>query len=353
MTDANQNGNEMPYSEQAQIVGADLMQKIEIETAMKDTPPEQTSLSGIEMPNFTVFEPDIFHIEQDYNDFINEPPPLETGFPVLDKITGGLYNGVSVIGGSSGTGKTTIATQIAYNVASKGVKVLFLSLEMKRRHITIRNHAIHAKKYFDVFTDKEFYKKSVYPLQGSNISIKNQTTISFTGKHKTVENVIKLINGFYSKVKNENENNEILVIIDHLQHIRNKSLYSENSEYITLSNACDELTEIADEKDIKILLLSQLNRGAYDTVKEKGVQMQDFKGTGKIDNNAVLLLGISKTGKYGELKINVVKNRYGKDFDGFIYGDFNGIWIDNFTTSKEISDLTTNSGNKGGQSNAY
>lgn len=59
---------------------------------------------------------------------------IPTGFPKLDKATLGL-DGVIVLGGIAGAGKTTLALQLAFNASDTGTPTLFYSLEMPRRNI--------------------------------------------------------------------------------------------------------------------------------------------------------------------------------------------------------------------------
>ena len=63
-------------------------------------------------------------------------PPTSTGFPRLDEVlSGGMREGLTVIGAISSLGKTTMAQQIADNVAQSGQDVLFISLEMARTEL--------------------------------------------------------------------------------------------------------------------------------------------------------------------------------------------------------------------------
>lgn len=54
-------------------------------------------------------------------------PCISTGFAMLDEaLDGGLYEGLYIVGAISSLGKTTLVTQIADQVASKGQDVLIL-----------------------------------------------------------------------------------------------------------------------------------------------------------------------------------------------------------------------------------
>jgi len=56
---------------------------------------------------------------------------FSTGFSALDNITGGIRPGeLTILSGSTGVGKTTLSTALAYNLAKQGVKVLIGSFEV-------------------------------------------------------------------------------------------------------------------------------------------------------------------------------------------------------------------------------
>ena len=63
-------------------------------------------------------------------------PAQTTGFPLLDEsLDGGLYEGLYVIGAVTSLGKTTLALQIADQIAKSGRDVLIFSLEMARSEL--------------------------------------------------------------------------------------------------------------------------------------------------------------------------------------------------------------------------
>ena len=57
------------------------------------------------------------------------PPGLATGLRSLDEHLGGLHQGVHLLAGAPGAGKTALALQIARNVASDGASVVYLSFD--------------------------------------------------------------------------------------------------------------------------------------------------------------------------------------------------------------------------------
>ncbi|WP_405318176.1 DnaB-like helicase C-terminal domain-containing protein [Ruminococcus sp.] len=59
------------------------------------------------------------------------PRLIKTGFNTLDEMLGGgLASGLNVLGAKPGSGKTSLVLQMAEHFSSRGVPVLYFSLEM-------------------------------------------------------------------------------------------------------------------------------------------------------------------------------------------------------------------------------
>lgn len=70
---------------------------------------------------------------------MTRPSHLSTGLHTLDVATGGLRpSELTLFAGPTATGKTSLATTVAANVARAGTGVLFYSLEMTREEISRR-----------------------------------------------------------------------------------------------------------------------------------------------------------------------------------------------------------------------
>ena len=67
-------------------------------------------------------------------------PAIPSGLDPLDTLMGGGFwpRRLCVLGASTGVGKTTILVNLAYNMALKGVKSLFIANEADARELSIR-----------------------------------------------------------------------------------------------------------------------------------------------------------------------------------------------------------------------
>lgn len=111
----------------------------------------------------------------------NAHDAIPTGWKSLDKVLdGGLYEGLYVIPGATGTGKTAFALQMAYQIAAQGKDVLYISLEMGEEEIYERHisrisyqlygntskaktvHSIIQEKKTVVAAKEEFEKVGLY-----------------------------------------------------------------------------------------------------------------------------------------------------------------------------------------------
>lgn len=79
----------------------------------------------------------------DFLDGISESantPAISTGFPLLDDaLDGGLYEGLYLIPAITSGGKTTLALQIADNIAAQGHDALYISLEMAETELVAKS----------------------------------------------------------------------------------------------------------------------------------------------------------------------------------------------------------------------
>lgn len=63
---------------------------------------------------------------------------VKTGIGKLDEITGGLQEGLTILSGGPGIGKTTLALQIGADAASEGVPVLYVTFENSPRQLVLK-----------------------------------------------------------------------------------------------------------------------------------------------------------------------------------------------------------------------
>ena len=213
---------------------------------------------------------------------------IKTNFYQFDKLAGGLYPGLYVIGAISSLGKTTFVQQLADNVAAAGKPVLFFSLEMSRLEM--------ASKSISRKTAQLDYANAISSLkirQGVKSRLVEQATEAYTaavgdnlqviegGFNTTVESIADYARGYML----QHENSRPVIVVDYLQVLQGaqKGTVRENIDYNVV-----ELKRLARALDVPVIVISSINRGNY----LLPVDFESFKESGGIEYTADVVLGL-------------------------------------------------------------
>lgn len=221
---------------------------------------------------------------------------IKTDFLDFDRSFGGLPKGqVSLLAGSPSMGKSTCALQIAINVARQGKNVLFFSQEMGKNEI---NNKIISNLYkIDGFriTCNNLYSSEIEMIKDGKL-INEISTLNIDYSTSIDADIInRKIIEYKLKFKKDVD----LVIIDHL-HIM-KDIKKSNNRNEELGNITKDIKNIAKNKNIAILLLSQLSR--KDKTQMKGHKnyrpdLIDIRESGNIEANCDLIIFIHRPEYY-------------------------------------------------------
>lgn len=245
-------------------------------------------------------------------DFLNgiadsvNTPSISTGFPILDKcLDGGFYEGLYIVGAISSLGKTTLVTQIADQVASKGHDVLIFSLEMARSEIMAKSISRHTimevlqtgkdtknaktvrgvtagnryEKYSN--TEKELIKNAVQTYSGYAKYIYITEGVGDLGVAQIRETVEK---------HTRYTGNIPLVIVDYLQILAPANERATDKQ--NTDKAVMELKRISRDFKTPVIGISSFNRDNYNNA----VSMQAFKESGAIEYSSDVLIGLQLKG---------------------------------------------------------
>lgn len=223
--------------------------------------------------------------------FGEEEPAYTTGYKKLDERLGGIRKGNLVtIVSRSAVGKTTLAVNMAYKMAKKGIKTAFYSVEMTENELLDKINSselqIDYKKISNVIlSNEELHKVEAF----TNTLLKIPLTI--VQDATTTDELINSI--MYKSLNGEIE----VVFVDYLQ------LYCESSKGNTLSEKLGDLTislkKIAQRNNIVIIALAQANREADSRVRENDpasylLMKKDIQDSARIEQNSNIVLGISR-----------------------------------------------------------
>lgn len=256
--------------------------------------------------------------------------PISTGFKQLDYVlSGGLYDGLYILGAETGQGKTTYALQICDNIAKSGHDVLIFSLEMSASELIARSisrttyeistsiqsvfsdtyakseieirridlYKTYAAEALEVIEQaKEKYKeyaKNIYIIEGiGNISA---TTIKEAiEKHK------------------ELTGNKPVVLVDYIQLLApNDNRYTEIRESIDKNIL--ELKRITRDMHLPIIAISSMNRSSYNAKASNS----SFKESGSIEYTATVTMQLTcesedeNNTNARDMELTILKNRQG------------------------------------------
>lgn len=202
---------------------------------------------------------------------------IKTSFEKLNKATLGL-DGLIVLGGIAGAGKTSLALQLAFDASDTGTPTLFYSLEMPRRAILTKILNRLAKvKYSDILLkgrrylsdtpqdEKLGYKLSsdeANRLTGSKNALKNISEKFYlrTRERDEAEINFATVEQEINFVKASHKAERVFVVVDHLQ-VFNVEGYSDQIDKEGM--LINGFNKISGRTGAVILLISQKNKAGF------------------------------------------------------------------------------------------
>jgi replicative DNA helicase len=251
-------------------------------------------------------------------------PFLSTGFAELDQILSGgfISSGLITIAARPGTGKTTIALNLADNVAQAGHKVLYFSLEMDRKQLWARRIGAATRMSYSAIYRGQFFEDSDFRSVMEAADCLSKYPLFIIDKPCTVEDIERHI---------RTEDDVEMVVIDHIGLIKPSG---RNSRYEIMTEISHRLKQIALSTGIPIIALCQLNR-ASEARESKRPSVADLRDSGAIEEDSDVVSLLFRPAMHmpedqrpqpwqeQELEIIVDKNRHG--MQGSVKLGFNGM----------------------------
>lgn len=279
---------------------------------------------------------------------------LRTNFPYLDNMLGGnLYPGTYTLAATSSLGKTTLASQIAENVASQQIPVLYYSIEMSEIELlckslnrivstlpgNVTTSSLRLRKYWNMEGDKtncpipeEEFDAITKALQIYQQKIGQYMMVYGSNFNCTLEDIISDVKDFC-----KTSDTKPFVVIDYLQIIqKSKDFHGTDQQHVDLCMSA--LERLAKNEQITILVISSVNRQSYLTP----ISFESLKASGSIEFSSDVVLAMDlcvmdeldehdADGKKREIineekkanprriRVRTLKNRYGVNGETYFY----------------------------------
>ncbi len=216
----------------------------------------------------------------------------KTGFPDLDKKSGGLYPGLYVIAATSSLGKTTFSLQVADNLAEAGHDVLFFSMEQSRLELVSKSFArILSTKD----TPNDAVISSLALRKGANPEKLKEAAEVYKKRVGDRMNIIEgnfncniSFIGDYIRRYIRRNNTSPVVFIDYLQILQPAADARTTSVKETIDRTVTELKRISRELDLTVFVISSVNRANYMTP----IDFESLKESGGIEYTADVVWGL-------------------------------------------------------------
>lgn len=241
-------------------------------------------------------------------------PGLPTGLTDLDNTILGLNKGdLVLIASRPGMGKTSIALNIALNVAkSSGKTVAIFSLEMSREQLATRLLAreslIDSQKLLTSdLSNPEWQRlgEAASTISETDIRIDDNPSLSVAEMNSQCRRL----------------DNLGLVVIDYLQLMQSasdKQKYASENRTQIVSDISRMMKIMAKELNVPVVCLSQLSR-ANEARTNKRPVLSDLRESGAIEQDADIVIGLYREGYYdrecqnpNDAEAIILKNRHGE-----------------------------------------
>lgn len=237
---------------------------------------------------------------------------IRSGYQLLDWATKGLEPNVYwVIGGDTSHGKSTLAQNIAFNVATFGEPITYISSEMRQ---------------------ELFYSRLGTIATGLNPSHQNLTELEIEmfltriGEIRTMPVEFHYETRYFEIKRIVERRWSKVYIVDYLQELRAGNEMRDRRELV--STLTRNLEQLSKEQEVCIIALSQFARPQQGIPGTGGAGIHSFKESGEIENSADIAILLEYKwqrlkaadnpdaaeqlvikGEEKRLRLNVVKNR--------------------------------------------
>lgn len=248
---------------------------------------------------------------QEFLEWLNEreEEPPRSGFPELDRATGGFLPGsVFVIAARPGGGKTDYALNLALRLGKQKSKVLYFSMEMTNIQIMQRVASNLLKISGERVRDRTLTEEERGDVERTMEAFSRRNLIDFV---QLPHVGIKHVRHYVDLEKPD------VVIVDHIGLMQRPNI---KDQYRALGMISNHLKQLALEKGISIIELVQMNR-QIENRGNKIPTLADLRESGDIEQDADFVGFLTHEDSQQPLRgadesmeviLHLQKNRHGK-----------------------------------------
>jgi len=236
---------------------------------------------------------------------------LPTGFPLFDDLLNGLEEGLIVLAGRPGMGKTTLANLIAANIAGTGTPVLYVTYENSRDNLILKHLCRLAG---EAETDARRGTASIAHLAAAAQQFAGTASLLYYVE-ASIDTTVDTIKAQALQIKRRHNAPQVLVIVDYLQKMAHTGGFDEMRSNVGAITA--KLRDLSRALASPVLSLASLSRKGYEN-EDTEPELSDLKESGDIEYGADVVLFLSKGKQVGPgipsakpVKLSIKKNRGG------------------------------------------
>lgn len=235
---------------------------------------------------------------------------IPTGFTDLDMLTSGLQEGnLVVIAARPGVGKSSLAMNIASNVAVAGEPVAVFSLEMSRTEIGMRLLCAEAHVPWDRIRNKR-----VGPEDWTRVVAAGEK-LHDAPLHIVDSGNVNIVD-IRAKARRMRSSRQglAMIIVDYLQLMTSPGARRPDNRQQEVAEISRSLKLLAKELSIPVVALSQLNRNP-EARADKRPQLSDLRESGAIEQDSDVVIFIHRDDgdqeRKREAELIIAKHRNG------------------------------------------
>ncbi|MCI2086369.1 MAG: DnaB helicase C-terminal domain-containing protein [Olsenella sp.] len=234
-----------------------------------------------------------------------------TSLPALDALLGGIREGsLTVISGGPGSGKTTLAHQIALDICGQGVPVIFAEFEMGIPQLVLKGISRLSGGRVAVTDLPDSTRLSDEALRAVSSYEERARLMAYSTDASDIVSLSKLVGDCANQV-----GRAPVLVVDYLQLIDASEKRSFADERLEIKATIRGLRSLATAYGAGVVAISSINRQNYTKSK---VGLDAMGGSSYIEYSAdvVTLLrrlddDLSKAPSNRKMSFAVLKNRYG------------------------------------------